>query len=281
MAPGTHITGGVFQVASPGLNGTADSSFTANGVCRGVAGSADQRFYPDGQQWYTSSSGTSHSTPAVAGAAALVRQFFINRGFAPPSPAMTKAYLTNGASYMNGSGANDALFSNNQGMGLLNLAPLFDTTTTRLLLDQGPTNTFSVSGSQKVYVGHVVDSTKPLRISLAWTDAPGSTISAAYVNNLNVRVQVGTTTYLGNVFSGATSVTGGSADSRNNLESIFLPPGIASTTPIRITIEAAGITGDGVPNSGSPLDQDFALVASNIAATPLPLYSTYMPLSAK
>ncbi|MDZ4719539.1 MAG: S8 family serine peptidase [Roseiflexaceae bacterium] len=277
VAPGTHITGGVFQGTNPGLNGAADSSFTANGICRGVAGSADQRFYPDGQQWYTASSGTSHSTPAVAGAAALIRQFFINRGLPPPSPAMTKAYLTNGASYMDGAGANDTLFSNNQGMGLLNLAPLFDQTTARLLLDQGPTNTFSASGNRMVITGRLVDPAKPLRISLAWTDAPGTTVSAAYINDLNLRVQVGSATYLGNVFSGANSITGGGSDSRNNLESVFLPAGLASDTPITITIEAASITGDGIPNNGGPLDQDFALVASNVSASPVPASILYFP----
>lgn len=281
MAPGTHITGGAFQVASPGLNGTADNSFIANGVCRGVVGSADQRFFPDGQQWYTASSGTSHATPAVAGAAALVRQFFINRGLTPASPAMTKAYLTNGASYMTGTGANDTLFSNNQGMGLLTMAPLFDPSTARVLLDQGPANSFSASGDQKVIIGKLADPTKPLRISLAWTDAPGTTASAAYVNDLNIRVQIGATTYLGNVFSGDQSVAGGSADNRNNLESIFLPAGLPVNTPITITIEAASIAGDGIPNSGGPLDQDYALVASNVSADPVPQSTIVLPTIAR
>ena len=62
---------------------------------------------PGGQQWYTASSGTSHSTPAVAGGAALLRQYFINQSMSPPSPAMTKAYLMNSARYMTGAGAND------------------------------------------------------------------------------------------------------------------------------------------------------------------------------
>jgi subtilisin family serine protease len=97
VAPGTHITGGVFQSASPGPNGTADACFNATGVCAlpggGTPGDPDN-FFPQGQQFYTTSTGTSHSTPAVAGGAALVRQWFIN-GANPASPAMTKAFLMN------------------------------------------------------------------------------------------------------------------------------------------------------------------------------------------
>ena len=40
---------------------------------------------------------------------------------APPSPAMTKAFLMNAARYMTGADANDTLPSNNQGMGLMDL----------------------------------------------------------------------------------------------------------------------------------------------------------------
>jgi subtilisin family serine protease len=113
MLPGTHISGTVAQASnvSP-VSGTGAqlACFTADGVCGGVG----INFFPAGQQWYTASSGTSHSTPAISGFAALLRQDFINRGFSPPSPAMTKALMMNTAAYMNGTGANDTLPSNNQ-----------------------------------------------------------------------------------------------------------------------------------------------------------------------
>ena len=44
-------------------------------------------FFPDAQQFYTTSTGTSHATPAVSGGCALLRQYFINRGWTPPSAA--------------------------------------------------------------------------------------------------------------------------------------------------------------------------------------------------
>ena len=55
MAPGTHITAGVPQ-----------SNYNGAGICNA--------FFPSGQTLYGWSSGTSHSTPAVAGGAALVYQ---------------------------------------------------------------------------------------------------------------------------------------------------------------------------------------------------------------
>ena len=122
VLPGTHVSGTVAQnTASPNpVSGTGNmlTCFTAGGVCGGPSPSL---FWPLNQQWYTASAGTSHSTPAVAGLAALIRQDFINRSLKPPSPAMTKGIIMNSARYMTGTGANDTLPSNSQGMGLANL----------------------------------------------------------------------------------------------------------------------------------------------------------------
>jgi subtilisin-like proprotein convertase family protein len=259
VAPGTHITGGLFQAVSPAANGTADASFVGSGVSGGTGGSP---FFPAGQQWYTASSGTSHSAPAVAGAAALLRQHFINQGRTPPSPAMTKAYLVNSARHLTGAFANDTLPSPNQGMGLVDLGRAF-ASTPRVLRDQRSIDTFTASGQSRGLSALVADTSQPLRVTLAWTDAPGPTSGAAYLNDLNLAVTVNGQTYRGNVFSGANSATGGSSDQRNNVESIFLPAGLPAPTTVTITITAANIVADGVPNSGGPLDQDFALVVSN------------------
>ena len=272
VAPGTHVTGGVWQ-ASPWdpvvtVNGGASSNFYATGVCGGPNGST---FFPTGgQKWYTASSGTSHSAPAVAGAAALVRQWFINQSLAPPSPAMTKALLTNAAHYMNGTGANDTLPSNSQGMGLLDLDRSFDGTS-RLLSDEESGQMFTATGQARTFTGIVNDSSKPLRVSLAWTDAPGSTTGAAWSNDLDLTVTVNGNIYKGNVFSGANSISGGSADSQNNLESVFLPAGIPAGATVAITVTAANINSDGVPGNASALDQDFALVGYNVQTVATPV----------
>lgn len=266
MLPGTHVTGGAAQnvLSNPvSGTGTALTCFDATGVCGGVGPTFD--FFPLGQQWYTASSGTSHSTPAIAGVAALVRQHFINESLAPPSPAMTKAIIMNSAEYMTGVGANDNLPSNNQGMGLADMDRYFDIfSQARIVRDQEAADTFSDTGQARFYVGNIVDNTKPFRVTLAWTDAPGSTTGNAFVNNLDLEVIVGGNTYKGNVFTNGNSTAGGSADFRNNVESVFIPAGVTGT--VAVVVRATNIAGDGLPDNADATDQDFALVVSNLAA---------------
>jgi uncharacterized protein (TIGR03382 family) len=270
MAPGTHISGGVAQDAGQRATnpanplGSAISCFDAGGVCGGPG----IDFYPAGQEWYTASSGTSHSTPAIAGAAALVRQYFINQGSSPPSAAMTKAYLMNSAHYMTGVGANDNLFSNSQGMGLMDLGMAFDGVH-RLQDDQTAASLFTATGQTRLFSGVVSDSSKPFRVTVGWTDAPGSTTGSAWKNNLDLTVTLGGNTYKGNVFTKGASTTGGTADASNNVESVFLPAGVEG--PYTVTVTASNINSDGVPGNASALDQDFALIAYNSCATAAPV----------
>jgi VCBS repeat-containing protein len=80
------------------------------------------------------------------------------------------------------------------------------------------------------------------------------------VNNLDLTVQNGGNTYSGNHFSGGWSTTGGTADSINNLENVYIQnPGSSAV----ITIDATSINGDAVPYNADTTDQDFALVCSN------------------
>ncbi|MCB1102854.1 MAG: S8 family serine peptidase, partial [Kiritimatiellae bacterium] len=267
VAPGTHITGGVAQQSPrPSITstGAARACFTASGVCAlpggGTAGD-EENFFPLGQQFYTTSSGTSHATPAVAGGAALLRQYFINQGRNAPSPAMVKACLINAARYMTGVSANDSLWSNSQGMGSLSLEAAFDGVP-RILRDQRSIDTFTASGQSRSLSGQVADNTKPVRITLAWTDAPGSTLGVASKNDLDLVVSINGEVYLGNVFSGGLSVPGGDRDSLNNTESVFLPAGTSGS--LLIHVSAANINSDGVPNQSPSIDQDFALVVYNI-----------------
>ena len=175
----------------------------------------------------------------------------------------------NSARYMNGTGANDNLWSNNQGLGETNLNSFFDIfATTNILHDQLAADTFTASGQSRAFTGNVVDNTRPFRVTLAWTDVPGPTTGNAFVNNLDLEVTVGGQTYKGNVFVGANSATGGTADIRNNVESVFVPAGV--TGPFVVRVKATNIAGDGVPNTGGPLDQDFALIIPNALEVALP-----------
>ena len=248
MAPGTHIEAGIPQ-----------SNYNGSSVCN--------QFWPAGQTLYGWSSGTSHSCPAVAGGAALVYQDFINKGFAVPSPAMVKAYLMNSTARMTGVGANDTLPSNNQGMGRMDLSRAFDSTA-RISVDQS--QVLGTSGQTHVVSGSVATTSQPFRVTVAWTDAPGPTTGAPWVNNLDLEVTVGGATYRGNVFSGGNSITGGTADTRNNVESVWVPAGVSGN--FTVTVRATNIAGDGVPGNADTTDQDFALVVYNATSggTPTP-----------
>lgn len=240
VAPGTHIIAAAAQ--APGYNGS--------GVC--------DRYQPDGQTLYAASSGTSHAAPAVAGAASLLYRYYSEYfGGQPPSPAMAKAYLTNAARYLTGQGG-EALPSSAQGFGRLDLGRAFDAAP-RILVDQS--QLLHATGEVYSLRGRVADAARPLRITLAWTDAPGATTGAAYVNNLDLEVVLGGQTYRGNVFQGEFSKPGGEADPRNNLESIFLPAGQSGDFTVRV--RAVNLPGDGVPGNTGLTDQDFALVVYN------------------
>jgi subtilisin-like proprotein convertase family protein len=90
-----------------------------------------------------------------------------------------------------------------------------------------------------------------------------------YVNDLDLVVEAGGRTYKGNVFANGHSIPGGSADPRNNLESVFLPAGTNGHFSVRVV--GTNIAGDGVPGVGDLTDQDFALVVSNASEDPSPV----------
>lgn len=249
IAPGTHIQG----------TASTASNYNGSGVC--------DQYRPTNQTVFAASSGTSHSTPAVAGIASLAYRWMQTEyGITAPSAALMKAWLMSFPTYLTGVGANDNLPSNNQGYGMPNMGAAFDATTLNVLVDQ--THVFGATGQTYTLSGGVADPAKPVRISLAWSDAPGAiSDTTPQVNNLDLSVTVGGVTYTGNRFTGQYSTAGGGApDTANNYEAVFLPAG--TTGNIVVTVTATGIVGDGIPNNADTTDQDFALVCTNCAQTP-------------
>lgn len=252
VAPGSHIVGAVSQ----------DKRYTGSGVCN--------KYFPVGQTLYTWSSGTSHSTPIVSGAAALSYQWLKMNLGVEPSPALVKSFILNSTSYINGRFGGGDLPGDHQGWGLLNLSRMFDSTD-RILYDESPSRTFTESGGAAVQTtGVITDPSKEFRVMLVWTDPPGnSATNAPYVNQLNLEVIVGGVVYNGNHFSGQYSTPGGQKDFTNNVQGVRLPAG--TTGPFAIRVRPTIIAGDGVPGDFNPLDQDFALVVTNGRETALPV----------
>jgi subtilisin-like proprotein convertase family protein len=251
VAPGTHVAGAAPQHAG----------YTGAGVCT--------KFLA-GTSWYSVVGGTSQAAPHVAGAAAVVRAWYQRSYGAPPSPALTKALLVNTATDLaggqNGQGGTIAAGPNeDQGWGRVNLGTVLDGTR-RDFRDQVTADTLQASGDQRIRSYAVVDTTKPVKVTLAFTDAPGTLPATPVVNDLDLVITSGGRTYKGNVFDGALSTTGGAADPRNNVESVYLPAGTSGRFAVKVV--GASIPGDGVPGNANATDQDYALVVSNADPSP-------------
>lgn len=223
----------------------------------------------DGHLDYWWSGGTSMSTPLLTGAATIVRDFLQDiQGLSdstPPSAALIKAFLLNGAVDM-GYGYEATQTSpyggrNIQGWGMVNIEQSITPRAPRSYFYEDFTNIssslkqstlgFSASGQYVDYFFNVQTASEPLKVTLTWTDRQAGSDSFA-VNNLElIVIAPNGTQYLGNVFSGSWSIPGGSFDSRNNTEAVYLKTPTAGVWMVRV-IDASH--GGGV--------QPFALIVS-------------------
>lgn len=216
--------------------------------------------------------GTSMATPQVAGASALFTQYYRTRFGADPSPALTKAAFIAVAQNLVGRLDADGVTlatapDSKQGWGRMLIEPVLRPAQTVQYIDQ--THVFNNSGESWTRTFTAADPTKPVRVMLVWTDAPGHGLGGstpAWNNNLDLRVTAGANTYLGNVFNASGwSATGGAADARNNSEGVFLQAAQHGGS-VSVVVRATDINSNGLPNSGDDTDQDFALVCYNCTA---------------
>lgn len=217
--------------------------------------------------------GTSMACPAVAGAGLLVRQYY-REGYYPsgaavpadgfiPSGALIKATLINSAVDVTGIAG---FPSTREGWGrvLLENALYFIGDVRRLIVLADRRNAAGMTTGQVATHNFTVsNSSQPLEVTLVWTEKE-ATLNAnpAYINNLNLElVAPGGATYLGNVFSGGASATGGTPDNVNNVEQILINnPPIGRYT---VSVRAAAV------NTTTP--QGFALIATgSVQSSTLP-----------
>ncbi|HEX8737389.1 MAG TPA: VCBS repeat-containing protein, partial [Pyrinomonadaceae bacterium] len=148
----------------------------------------------------------------------------------------------------------------NEGWGRINLKYMFNTgVPMKYINEEIP---LSNAGTGVGIIGRVADSTKPVRITLVWTDPPGVS-DPALVNNLDLQVNVNGNFYRGNVFTGGVSATGGTGDTLNNVENVFLPAGIPAGSFFSVGVTAVALNGDGILGNADTTDQHFSIVASN------------------
>ncbi len=243
VAPGTAITGG--RSGPDSLSGNIDTF----------------------HRW---SSGTSHSAAQVSGAAALFASYYGQWTGERLTPSLIKAALINSAVDLNGQGTASGVPNGSEGWGRPNLKNMLISGVNIKYVNE--TTEFTDTGQQPAIIpGSVQNGSKPVRVTLVWTDPPG-TADPALVNDLDLEVTVGGTTYKGNVFANGVSVAGGVADTVNNVESVLLPAGIPTGTGLSVKVKATSLNGDGVLNNGDPTDQRYSLIIFNWSATQAPSF---------
>jgi len=176
--------------------------------------------------------GTSMATPLAAGATAIVREFYsVTYSITNPTAALLKATLINGAADMTPGqyrtavpdGSKDDVTrrpDNNQGWGRVDLAnSLIYDAPRQLWFYQHPTGL----GTNQEYSAtfSVLDNQHPFRVSLAWSDYPGTEAAGGgLVNDLDLRVVApGGGVYYGNDIVGD-GLLDGDRDHLNNVEGV-------------------------------------------------------------
>jgi len=271
-------------------NSTSTASFSSRGPTRdnrrkpditapgssivsasGNTNNANPPANPD-QATTKSMSGTSMSTPTVAGAAALARQYFED-GFYPtgvsslpdarsPLGSELKAVLLNGTAFVSSTPDN----TYGWGRVFLDNNLYFPGDSRRMRSFAKQQDVGITQGEVDEYKVQVAAG-EEFRATLVWYDPPAAPGLAgrALINDLDLEVVAGANTYKGNVFSGAQSTTGGSADTLNPVEQVRLLSPTAGEYTIRVK-------GTSIPGDGSPFSerQGYALVVSaNVPANPI------------
>lgn len=224
-------------------------------------------------------SGTSMACPTTAGAATLLRQYFAD-GFYPtgarnaadalePSAALLKAALINGAvdiRHPSRAALPGTLDPDNlQGFGrvLLDTVAFFSTPSRearRVRVWDRRHASGLAEGSIEEFPLQVALG-QPLKVTLAWTDPPGSTVAAVtLVNNLNLEViDPQGTVYKGNVWGAGESSPGGYFDELNNVETVYLLNPAAGRYILRVSAPSV----PGLPTEAGSDRQGFGLVATH------------------
>jgi len=223
-------------------------------------------FFPSGT-YYTYGTGTSFAAPVVSGAAALARQWMLDRG-TDPSPSLVKAALIATADTLGGSsGPHDNRPSPLYGWGRVNLDRLTDSASKFYRTDNAG---LAVStGQSRSWTRTISNGSNGTYIVLVWSDAStpvDGNSQVPLVNDLTLKVNSGV--WRGNFFN--ENLTGvddgysyeftvgtGGYDAINTVEAVFIPPGRYSSGQ-SITITVVG------QNVSTASAQKFAVFAYNV-----------------
>ena len=217
------------DLVAPGVDlcsGRAEEAKTSPGT------SCASETHANGDDVYTSLSGTSQATAIAGGVAALTREFIREEvGINSPSGSLVKAAMINGARDL---GAPD-IPNDAEGWGQVDLErtvlPVWDTSSpsTSALTTFMDDNTPLDAGFGLLYAFEM-DASHGVDITLVWSDVAGSANAgqsdSRLVNNLDlVLVDPSGNEWYGNNFANGFTSSGQTSDTINNVERIKIAPG--------------------------------------------------------
>jgi Subtilase family/N-acetylmuramoyl-L-alanine amidase len=212
--------------------------------------------------------GSSGASPKTAGACALLVEWWRRHNDGEdPSPAMVRALLVNAAEPIKAGGP---IPNARQGWGRLNLDNVLCDDLHRTYVDQK--ELLTEAGEERTWSLHVSDPSRPVKVTLAWTDPPGNVGTgtrdiSAIVNKLLLTVEAGGRRYRGNRFQNGASVADdapvsvGQREGWDNLQNVFLPAG--NDGALTVKVAALALTSDCLTGRAGSPQQDFALVVTN------------------
>lgn len=229
-----------------------------------LCGPYDAIYTTTGENGYTENfGGTSGATPVNAGALGLLYQMYKANYFGKnplgriPHAATAKAILIADAYQYEFTQADRFA----QGWGLIDIGNVYDVGQNHFIVDED----ILLESSESAIFEIQPTTFHPLKISLVWTDVPGTTSSSKHlINDLDLKVtDPEGTVYHGNygLEDDKWSLSEGSRDDLNNVENVFIESPISGVW--RIEVIAYDIPEDG-DTSTPELDQNFALVASGV-----------------
>src|SRR5438876_227142 len=263
-----------FSSRGPSADGRIKPDVMAPGVSVWSAQGADP--FGDGTSYFQLS-GTSMATPTTAGAATLVRQYFMDgwyptgspqpaNGFTP-SAALLKSMIINSGREMTGTGAyafGETRYPNfDQGFGRVTLddAMFFAGDARGLSIDDHRSGINT--GDTVTYALAIGDPSQSVEVTLVWTDFPGTAgCSVCLVNDLDLTITAPDgTVYRGNQYTGSnpgeSTPNPAGRDATNNVESVLV------LTGVQVGLWTISVSGFDVPQG----PQSFALVMSGGIST--------------